>query len=91
MEPTDEVSYTQYRHACRRLSHLASNLEAADPDEAVEHYLPLMTREIALIFSFVGSNATMRHLHTYARTVADLQAAKEGKLPDHNPQEERDG
>lgn len=76
-ESTDEVTYTDYRKACERLIvHAAGLLNAADPDEAAEHYLPLVTQHIAIIFAYVGANMTARHTARYAATVAALQAAK---------------
>jgi hypothetical protein len=85
----DEVSYTQYRNACAALARIGEHLQTADPDEAAEHYLPEMTHQVALIFSFVGSNMTARHVPRYAQTVAELEAAKDGTLPTkHQSQEE---
>lgn len=76
-EIRDEVSYTDFLRACRKLEHLGAAMRSADPDEMAEHWLPELTRCEALIFSFVGSNMTARHVPGYQRTVAELQAAKD--------------
>lgn len=73
----DEVSYSDFRRACRRLQHLGEAMASADPDEMAEHWLPELTKCEALIFSFVGSNMTARHVPGYQRTVAESQAARD--------------
>ena len=83
----DEVSASDYRRACDRLHFIASILPGCDPDEAAEHWLPELTKQIALVFNFVGSNMTARHVPGYARTVGALEAAKEGRLPPTNEDE----
>lgn len=83
-EVRDEVSFSDYLTACKRLAQTAVALQHCEPDEAAEHHLPAMTRHTAIIFSFVGSNMTARHVPGYQQTVADLQAAKDGTLP-HTP------
>lgn len=80
-EVRDEVSYSDYRKACAGLAKCGHSLRDADPDEGAEHWLPEITKHIAVIFSFVGSNMTARHLPRYAQTVAQLEAAKQGILP----------
>lgn len=74
----DEVSASDYHRACLKLEHIGLQLRVADADEAVQHWLPELTLATAIIFSFVGSNMTARHVPRYARTVAELQAAKDG-------------
>lgn len=74
----DEVSYSDYLKACRRLERCGDALAHCAVDEAAEHWLPELTRHIAIIFSFVGSNMTARHTNTYYETTAALQAAKDG-------------
>lgn len=81
-EPRDEVSYSDYRRACRRMEIAAEALGmGADPDEAAQHWLPELVKHVAVIFSFVGSNMTARHMRHYGETVAALEAAKQGILP----------
>lgn len=90
LEPRDEVSFSDYQEACRALSRNANQLEGARPDEAAEHYLPEITRHIAIIFSFVGSNMTARHVPKYVRAQAALDRAKDGVVesPTTPPTEE---
>jgi hypothetical protein len=92
MDRPDEVSYSDYRRACDELQRHAAALRDAAPDEAAEHWLPGATRELALIFSFVGSNMTARHVPHYLKTVAVYQAIKDvtptsigGTMPSDGP------
>lgn len=84
----DEVSYSDYRAACKHLADVAAQMQVAEPDEAATHWLPELTRLTALIFNFVGNNMTARHVPRYARTVAELEAAKSGRL---SPTDSREG
>lgn len=74
---SDEVSFSDYRKACVRLQQVGESLLSADPDEAAEHWLPILTLQLSLIWSFVGVNMTARHTSTFTQTVADLEAAKD--------------
>jgi hypothetical protein len=76
-ESRDEVSYSDYQKACSGLARDAAGLAEADPDEAAEHYLPQITQHIAIIFSFVGSNMTARHVPKFVRSQAALDRAKD--------------
>jgi hypothetical protein len=80
MSVRDEVTFTEYLRACRRLEECAGALSDADPDEAAEHWLPELTRHVQVIFAFVGVNMTARHVGHYARTVAALEEAKVGPV-----------
>lgn len=84
----DEVTYTVYRAACRRVEACGEALRACDVDEAAEHWLPELTKAIAIVFSFVGSNMTARHLNTYWETVVALQAAKDVNYPSNKAEED---
>lgn len=81
MPETDEVTYSDYLLACNRLAAVADGLAEATPDQAIDHWLPRLVQQAALIFSFVGSNGTMRKTQAYLRTVAEMEAAKEGTPP----------
>lgn len=83
VDQSDEVTFTEYLEATDALQRVAVGLGKARPDEAAEHWLPELTRLTAVIFSFVGSNMTARHVPHYARTVAALNAAKDvgARLP----------
>lgn len=83
-EPRDEVTHSDYIRACEGLEIAAEALRQADSDEAVQHWLPRLVMHVAVVFSFVGSNMTARHVPHYHETVAGLEAAKQGKLP-HDP------
>ena len=90
MAQADEVSFTQYRDACAAVERLGNQLKTASPDEAAEHHLPELTREVSLIFGFVGVNMTARHVPRFTRTVEEMEAAKAGTLQEETqPQEEQ--
>lgn len=74
---SDEVSHSDYLKACERIKRCGDGLRKADPDEAAEHWLPELTQHIAVVFSYVGSNMTARHVPRYVETVANLQGAKD--------------
>lgn len=75
-EQKDEITASDYRAACMGIEHCAVALQQCAPDEAILHWLPKLTRDIAVVFSFVGDNATMRHVPKYLETVGALEAAK---------------
>lgn len=86
MERPDEVSYSDYQEACRRSSICMGALKLCPPDEAVEHWLPELTRNIAVVFSFVGSNMTARMVPQFGEVTNAMQAAKDaGSRPAPNP------
>lgn len=80
-EVPDEVSYSDFRQACARIKRLGERMAGAEPDELAEHYLPDLSKQYALVFSFTGSNMTARHLPLYHRTLAELEAAKDRASP----------
>lgn len=91
----DEVTLAQYQGACEGLAHCAGGLATCLPDEAVDHWLPELTRHTAIIFAFVGDNMTGRKVPRYHETVAAMQRAKDvtasrptGTLPTTPQQEE---
>jgi hypothetical protein len=76
-EVRDEVSFSDYLTACEDLRRCADGLLTARPDEAALHYLPILVEQTAIIFSFVGSNMTARHVAGYLQTTNDYQKAKD--------------
>lgn len=74
----DEVTHSDYVKACRAIEQCGMALAVADPDEAAEHWLPKLTLNLAVVFSYVGSNMTARHVPQFVATQAALDAAKDG-------------
>jgi hypothetical protein len=79
------VSYSDYVVACRRGEACCVALAACGSDEAVDHGLPELTKAIAVIFSFVGSNMTARKLPQFADVTNAMQAAKDVPVRRRDP------
>lgn len=74
----DEITHSQYRAACLGIERCGKALAGLhDIDEAITHWLPELTRHTAVVFSYVGDNATMRNVPQYVQTVADMEMAKD--------------